>query len=201
MLIDPVELAQLKVFLSEVKPGLETISGRLDPTQPGVRLGILPIGHNSVRTIELITDIFPYGEPPVAPLVSAFVNTVFSDKNHHGEPSYLHGYCGVVGDAGQLYDVWHTDYDILRRETVTIVDTDCQVNPSVRLAQAAADNIAQYVELKNLPPNLACDDINPQLMLEPGAEGAITPIGFQQAHAEKTLPPGTAKLALFATYT
>lgn len=200
MLIDRSELAHLKTFLGETKPNLGFIAGRLDPEFEGVKLGKLPIGNSPDRTLECISDIFPFGELPVIPLVRAFIDTVFSDSNTRGEPSYLHGYCGVVGNAGQLYDIWHTDFDIRNRDTVTVVDQGCQENPSVRLAQAAADDLAQYIRLKNLPRNLACDDIDPGLMLEPRDEGALTTIAFQQAHAEKTLPAGTVKLALFATY-
>jgi hypothetical protein len=194
------EILEVKTALTEMKASfLPVIPGR-DKTLSfsGSFCKDYPVRKTVDETVEGITDI-PLRHPKVRPYLRSFIKRAFLIAED-GMSLRLSGYCGLVGAEGQLLDYLHSDErGIVFRETITIADRTCPINPSTEIAPYATRACGAWNELA-ARYGQDYEEVPKSLFLPQVDEGQPVAFSHGQYHAERTLPAGTAKLALMATY-
>jgi hypothetical protein len=196
-MIDTYEhIGDVKQALTEIKDGLPEIEGRDGK--------LLPKGGTFVSFVVLDTPALtlnaitypPFRHPDIRKYVGWVIEKSFEYAGDQ-TPGRIGGYCGTIGRKGQIFDYLHPD-DVPYRTVATVVDSECSVNPSTRVAKLLLsdgenDDPSYYSETP-------CNELPDRLLRAQYPEGALVGFAKHQFHAEQTLPEGAAKLAVITTY-
>ena len=188
------DIRSVKKRLTELRDVLPDIQGRNGELAYAktIPIDIMP---SAAETIEAL-DVVPFKDPIFQDFTSYFISKAFEVGEH--KPVTLSGYCGVVGESGQMLDYLHSD-PVSMRVTAAVVDNKCRVNPSTKICPDAVYDFELSQQISGLlnAPTIEVPDF---MFLPSVEEGGFSQFVRNQAHTEQTLPLGTAKLALFATY-
>lgn len=193
MIVYP-DISSVKRRLSDLRDILPEIQGRNGELAYAKTVPI-DVKPTATETIDAL-DVAPLLDPVFHNFAAYFIYAAFAVVEY--KPVSMNAYCGVVGQSGQMLDYLHDDPVSLRLST-TAADNSCRVNPSTRVCPDAIYDFDLSQQIRGLmdTPTIELPEL---FFIEPVPEGGISQFVRNQAHAEKNLPMGTAKLALFATY-
>ncbi|NBU34497.1 hypothetical protein EB118_05135 [bacterium] len=172
----------------EVKQALLDYSPLL-PTLPTRKEGgfILPVPVDAVLEGDF-SEVQELGLPVIKDALTWFIQR--SLLHCESEPPIIKGYAAKIADI-QLLDYIHSDPPDLRSTLTIAASKNCaQINPSTCLLPPDTPIIA----------GTSFSSVPFELFLPQRNEGEEVYFGKGDLHCERTLPPGTAKLFLSATF-
>lgn len=189
--IDPTIIANAKRALHEAASSLPEIKGRNGLFTYGKTTDLL-LEHPDVGTV---IDNLPERYTRDSRLASYVKTIVMSAFDYQGEepPLALMADIGVVGETGQQLDYLHTDPNLHISWKLGSGDE----NPSTLVT--APKTMLDFMNIEGFWRTTTAE-VPAEYYGNPVPEGNGTVIHPGVYHGERTLPPGTALLSIFAAY-
>lgn len=188
------QVKSVKRHLSEISEGLPYIKGRNGNLGTLGKVDYFDVADNPESTMATLQAPYLYN-PQFRDFASWFIEQAFI-LSGEDRPVDIGSMCGVVGDSGQMLDYLHVDPSAYR---ITATISDSTINPSTQVCRIHEYDYVLSQAIKPLIETTAIDEVPRELLLPQVGEGGIVLFVKNQAHAEQTLPTGTAKIAFFAT--